>query len=83
MRDQEPNVTGARCAVFIVHTHPEPKSFNGAMTHEVTDTLTAAGLDGVDVKEPPVLRAGCCRRANLGAIGGEADTSRTSLIRRS
>ena len=29
--------------VFIVHAHPEPKSFNGAMTRAATDALTAAG----------------------------------------
>jgi NAD(P)H dehydrogenase (quinone) len=29
--------------VFIVHAHPEPKSFNGALTRRAIDTLTAAG----------------------------------------
>ncbi|MGA9319779.1 MAG: NAD(P)H-dependent oxidoreductase [Xanthobacteraceae bacterium] len=31
--------------VFIVHAHPEPKSFNGAMTREAVQALTAAGHD--------------------------------------
>lgn len=29
--------------VFIVHAHPEPRSFNGAMTRVATEALTAAG----------------------------------------
>src|SRR6185369_6358985 len=29
--------------VFIVHAHPEPKSFNGAMTTAAVATLLAAG----------------------------------------
>jgi NAD(P)H dehydrogenase (quinone) len=29
--------------VFIVHAHPEPKSFNGALTRAATEALTAAG----------------------------------------
>jgi NAD(P)H dehydrogenase (quinone) len=29
--------------VFIVHAHPEPKSFNGAMTREASAALAAAG----------------------------------------
>jgi NAD(P)H dehydrogenase (quinone) len=29
--------------VFIVHAHPEPKSFNGAMTRAAADALIAAG----------------------------------------
>ncbi len=29
--------------VFIVHAHPEPKSFNGAMTRTASEALTAAG----------------------------------------
>jgi len=29
--------------VFIVHAHPEPQSFNGAMTRAATAALTAAG----------------------------------------
>jgi NAD(P)H dehydrogenase (quinone) len=29
--------------VFIVHAHPEPKSFNGAMTREATTALAEAG----------------------------------------
>lgn len=29
--------------VFIVHAHPEPKSFNGAMTRVATEALSAAG----------------------------------------
>jgi NAD(P)H dehydrogenase (quinone) len=29
--------------VFIVHAHPEPKSFNGALTRAATDVLEAAG----------------------------------------
>ncbi|SDI21170.1 MULTISPECIES: NAD(P)H-dependent oxidoreductase [Bradyrhizobium] len=29
--------------VFVVHAHPEPKSFNGAMTRQATEGLTAAG----------------------------------------
>jgi NAD(P)H dehydrogenase (quinone) len=29
--------------VFIVHAHPEPKSFNGAMTRAAMDALRAAG----------------------------------------
>lgn len=29
--------------VFIVHAHPEPQSFNGAMTRAAVDALTAAG----------------------------------------
>jgi NAD(P)H dehydrogenase (quinone) len=29
--------------VLIVHAHPEPKSFNGAMTRTAADALTAAG----------------------------------------
>ena len=29
--------------VFIVHAHPEPQSFNGAMTRAATEALTAAG----------------------------------------
>ncbi len=29
--------------VFIVHAHPEPNSFNGAMTRQATETLTRAG----------------------------------------
>ena len=31
--------------VFIVHAHPEPKSFNGAMTREAAQALMAAGHD--------------------------------------
>jgi NAD(P)H dehydrogenase (quinone) len=31
--------------VFIVHAHPEPKSFNGAMTREAVQALAAAGHD--------------------------------------
>jgi NAD(P)H dehydrogenase (quinone) len=31
--------------VFIVHAHPEPKSFNGAMTRTAVDALTEAGHD--------------------------------------
>ena len=31
--------------VFIVHAHPEPQSFNGAMTREATHALRAAGHD--------------------------------------
>jgi len=33
--------------VFIVHAHPEPKSFNGAMTRAATQALAAAGHDVV------------------------------------
>lgn len=33
--------------VFIVHAHPEPQSFNGAMTREASAALTAAGHDVV------------------------------------
>ena len=29
--------------VFIVHAHPEPNSFNGALTRAATEALTAAG----------------------------------------
>jgi hypothetical protein len=29
--------------VFIVHAHPEPKSFNGALTHTATEILRAHG----------------------------------------
>jgi hypothetical protein len=29
--------------VFIVHAHPEPKSFNAAMTHAATAALSASG----------------------------------------
>jgi NAD(P)H dehydrogenase (quinone) len=29
--------------IFIVHAHPEPKSFNGAMTRAAKDALRAAG----------------------------------------
>jgi putative NADPH-quinone reductase len=29
--------------VFIVHAHPEPASFNGALTREAVAALTAAG----------------------------------------
>ena len=31
--------------IFIVHAHPEPKSFSGAMTQAATEALTAAGHD--------------------------------------
>lgn len=31
--------------VFIVHAHPEPKSFNGAMTRAACEALRAAGHD--------------------------------------
>src|SRR5579883_2018915 len=31
--------------VFVVHAHPEPKSFNGAMTRTAVSTLSAAGHD--------------------------------------
>jgi NAD(P)H dehydrogenase (quinone) len=31
--------------VFIVHAHPEPQSFNGAMTRAAVDALTAGGHD--------------------------------------
>ena len=31
--------------VFIVHAHPEPRSFNSAMTREATHALRAAGHD--------------------------------------
>jgi NAD(P)H dehydrogenase (quinone) len=31
--------------IFIVHAHPEPKSFNGAMTRTATEALKAAGHD--------------------------------------
>jgi NAD(P)H dehydrogenase (quinone) len=30
---------------FIVHAHPEPKSFNGALTHTAVATLRATGAD--------------------------------------
>jgi NAD(P)H dehydrogenase (quinone) len=33
--------------VFIVHAHPEPKSFNGAMTRTATEALVAAGHEVV------------------------------------
>jgi NAD(P)H dehydrogenase (quinone) len=33
--------------IFIVHAHPEPKSFNAAMTCTATDALTAGGHDVV------------------------------------
>lgn len=33
--------------VFIVHAHPEPKSFNGAMTREATAALKSAGHEVV------------------------------------
>lgn len=33
--------------VFIVHAHPEPKSFNGAMTATARETLLAAGHEVV------------------------------------
>jgi NAD(P)H dehydrogenase (quinone) len=33
--------------VFIVHAHPEPKSFNGAMTRTAREALTAAGHEVV------------------------------------
>jgi len=33
--------------VFIVHAHPEPKSFNGAMTRAATEALTTAGHEVV------------------------------------
>jgi NAD(P)H dehydrogenase (quinone) len=29
--------------VLIVHAHPEPKSFNGAMTRTAVDALATAG----------------------------------------
>lgn len=29
--------------VFILHAHPEPKSFNGGLFHSATETLQAAG----------------------------------------
>ena len=29
--------------VFIVHAHPEPKSFNGAMTRAASEALREAG----------------------------------------
>ena len=31
--------------VFIVHAHPEPRSFNGAMTQAATGALRDAGHD--------------------------------------
>ncbi len=31
--------------VFIVHAHPEPKSFNGALTQTAVQALTASGHD--------------------------------------
>jgi NAD(P)H dehydrogenase (quinone) len=37
------NRTRRAMRVFIVHAHPEPKSFNGAMTRAASDALTAAG----------------------------------------
>jgi len=33
--------------IFIVHAHPEPTSFNGAMTRTAVSTLTSAGHDVV------------------------------------
>jgi NAD(P)H dehydrogenase (quinone) len=33
--------------VFIVHAHPEPQSFNGALTRAATETLTDAGHEVV------------------------------------
>lgn len=33
--------------VFIVHAHPEPKSFNGAMTRTAVEALTEAGHEAV------------------------------------
>jgi NAD(P)H dehydrogenase (quinone) len=33
--------------VFIVHAHPEPKSFNGALTRRAVETLTADGHEVV------------------------------------
>jgi NAD(P)H dehydrogenase (quinone) len=33
--------------VFIIHAHPEPESFNGAMTREATTALTSAGHEVV------------------------------------
>jgi NAD(P)H dehydrogenase (quinone) len=41
--------------VFIVHAHPEPKSFNGAMTRAATEALTAAGHE-VDVSDLYAMR---------------------------
>ena len=36
--------------IFIVHAHPEPQSFNSAMTREATQALRAAGHD-VDISD--------------------------------
>jgi NAD(P)H dehydrogenase (quinone) len=33
--------------VFIVHAHPEPKSFNGAMTREAVEALSEAGHETI------------------------------------
>ena len=33
--------------IFIVHAHPEPKSFSGAMTRTATEAAKAAGHDVV------------------------------------
>jgi multimeric flavodoxin WrbA len=33
--------------VFIVHAHPEPKSFNGALTRAATEALAGAGHETV------------------------------------
>jgi NAD(P)H dehydrogenase (quinone) len=41
--------------VLIVHAHPEPKSFNGAMTRTAADALTAAGHE-VEVSDLYAMR---------------------------
>ncbi|MDX8444687.1 NAD(P)H-dependent oxidoreductase [Mesorhizobium captivum] len=33
--------------VFIVHAHPEPKSFNGALTRTAQEALSASGQEVV------------------------------------
>lgn len=40
--------------VLIVYAHPEPKSFNGAMTRAAVGALTAAGHDVERCADPAV-----------------------------
>jgi NAD(P)H dehydrogenase (quinone) len=40
-------IGGSTMRVFIVHAHPEPKSFNGALTRAAQEAITAAGHEVV------------------------------------
>jgi hypothetical protein len=42
--------------ILIVYAHPEPKSFNGAMTDVAVETLRSAGHEVVVSEASPICR---------------------------